>query len=192
MIAGIETTFIPLSFSELTTKAVHLYGPPVSNSRQFNTQYQPFPCLKFTCRGKIKKLWFVARSFQDAQPPTLNFHILRKYQGPQYCSDTDSPGSNCEYHQWLVLNWNRQQPCLVYGNDIVGIYETTLPTNNSFEIGDILGVDYPANAAHQVLYQREGVHCDTLGKITIHSFTGPIQYPPLDPVLPYIAIETGQ
>ena len=81
---------------------------------------------------------------------------------------------------------------LVYGNDTVGVYETTLPTNNSFERGDILGVYNPINASHQVLYQVEGGYCDTLGEITIHLFGSWVQYLPLEPVLPYITIETGQ
>jgi hypothetical protein len=90
------------------------------------------------------------------------------------------------------LNWNEQQPLLVYGNDTVGVYETTLTANNSFESGNILGVRHPTNASLQVLYQREGGYCDTLGDITIHSFSSQIPYPRQDPVLPYIAIETGQ
>ena len=187
-----ETTFIPLSFSELVSKAVHLYGPPVSDNIPF--QYQPFPCLNFACRGRIKKLWFVGqRQFLDTRPPPT-FHILRKYQGPEYCSDTDPPGSDCEYYQWLRLNWNMQQSLLIYGNDTVGVYETTLTANSTFERGDILGVFHPANSSHQVLYQREGGLCDSLGDITIHSFGGVIHipYPQQDPVLPYIAIETGQ
>ena len=195
IIAGIETTFIPLSFSELVSKAVHLYGPPVSNSQFNNIQYQLFPCLNFTCRGRIQKLWFVARrqlQFPDTRPPT--FHILRRYQGPEYCNDTGPSDSDCEYHLWLRLNWNTQQPLLIYGNDTVGVYETTLMANNSFERGDILGVSHPINVSHQVLYQREGCYCDTLGDIITHLFGGQIQipYPRLDPVLPYIAIETGQ
>ena len=193
IIADSETTFIPLSFSELVSKAVHLYGPPVSNN-QFNLQYYLFPCLNFTCRGRIQKLWFVARrqsQFPNTRPP--QFHILRRYQGPEYCSDTGPSDSDCEYYLWLTLNWNSQQPLLVYGNDTVGVYETTLMGNNSFEPGDILGVRHPTNASLQVLYQREGGYCDTLGDITIHLFGGhQIQYPGLDPVLPYIAIETGQ
>ena len=194
IIAGIENTFIPLSFSELVSKAVHLYGPPVSNN-QFNTQYHLFPCLNFTCCGRIQKLWFVARrqsQFPNTRPP--QFHILRRYQGPEYCSDTGPSDKDCEYYLWLRLNWNEQLPTLVYGNDTVGVYETTLSGNNSVETGDILGVSHPANASLQVLYQREGGYCDTMGEITIHLFGGQsqIQYPRLDPVLPYIAVETGQ
>jgi hypothetical protein len=92
------------------------------------------------------------------------------------------------------LNWNAQQPLLVYGNDTVGVYETRLSANNSFERGDILGVFHPITASHQVLYQREGEYCDTLGDITIQLFSGHLQipYPRQDPVLPYIVIETGQ
>ncbi len=130
--------------------------------------------------------------FPDTQPPT--FHILRKYRSPQYCNDTGPSESDCEYYLWLRLNWNAQQPLLVYGNDKIGVYETTLTGNNSFENGDILGVRHPTNASHQVLYQREGEYCDTLGDITIHLFGGHLRipYPRQDPVLPYIAIETGQ
>ena len=173
---------------------MHLYGPPVSNSSQFNRQYQLFPCLNFTCRGKIQKLWFVARrqsQFPGTRLPT--FHILRRYQGPEYCINTDPSDSDCEYYLWLRLNWNSQQPLLVYGNDTVGVYETTLTVNNSFETGDILGVLHPINTSLQVLYQREGQYCDTLREITIHLFGGHFQIPYLhqDPVLPYIAIETG-
>ena len=170
---------------------MHLYGPPVSNN-QYNPQYHPFPCLNFTCRGKIQKLWFVARNeshFQNEPPPT--FHILRRYQGPEYCSDTGSSDRDCEYYQWLRLNWNAQQPLLIDGNDTVGVYETALMGNNSFERGDILGVFHPIGASHQVLYQREGGYCDTLGDIIIHLFSGQTQYPRQNPVLPYIAIETG-
>ena len=172
---------------------MHLYGPPVSNS-QFNFQYQLFPCLNFTCRGQIKKLWFVAQrqsQFPNTRPP--QFHILRRYQGPEYCNDTDPSDRDCEYYLWLRLNWNTQQPLLAYGNDAVGVYETTLMANNSFERGDILGVRRPINASLQVLYQREGGYCDTLGDIIINLFGGhQIPYPHQDPVLPYIAIETGQ
>ena len=129
--------------------------------------------------------------FPDTQPPT--FYILRKYQGPEYCSDTGSSDRDCEYYQWLRLNWNSQQLLLVYGNDMVGVYETTLMGNNSFERGDILGIFHPINASLQVLFQREGGYCDTLGDITIHLFGGrQILYPQLDPVLPYIAIEIGE
>ena len=176
---------------------MHLYGPPVSNSSQFNNQYHLFPCLNFTCRGRIQKLWFVARrqsEFPGTRLPT--FHILRKYQGPEYCNNTNPSKSDCEYYLWLRLNWNVQQSLLVYGNDTVGVYETRLTANNSFERGDILGVRRPINESHQLLYQREGGHCDTLGDITTHLFGGRIQLPYRipheDPVLPYIAIETGQ
>jgi hypothetical protein len=117
---------------------------------------------------------------------------LRKYQGPEYCNGTGPSDSDCEYYQWLRLNWNKQQPLLVYGNDTVGVYETILMGNNSFERGDILGVRRPINASLEVLYQREGEYCDTLGDITTHSFSIQIPYPHQDPVLPYIAIETGQ
>ena len=86
-----------------------------------------------------------------------------------------------------------QQSLLIYGNDTVGVYETTLTANSTFERGDILGVFHPTNSSHQVLYQREGGLCDSLGDITIHLFSGhtQIQYPRQDPVLPYVAIETG-
>ena len=173
---------------------MHLYGPPVSNSSQLNFQYQPFPCLNFTCRGRIQKLWFVARrqsQFPDTRPP--QFYILRRYQGPEYCSDTGPSNSDCEYYQWLRLNWNSQQSLLVYGNDTVGVYETTLTENNSFERGDILGVFHPASASFQVLYQRDRGYCDMYmqGNITIHLFRDQTQYLHQDPVLPYIAIETG-
>ena len=73
----------------------------------------------------------------------------------------------------------------------------TLSTNNSFESGDILGVYYPGILSipptqRAILYQREGAYCDTLGGITIHLFGDvTISYPHQDPVLPYIAIETG-
>jgi hypothetical protein len=95
-------------------------------------------------------------------------------------------------YQWLTLNG--QQPLLVYRNDTVGVYETALRANNFFQRGDILGVYHPINASHQVLYQREGGYCDTLGDITIQLFGSHLQipYPRQDPVLPYIAIETGQ
>ena len=174
---------------------MHLYGPPVSNSSQFIKQYYLFPCLNFTCRGRIQKLWFVARresQFPDTRPP--RFLILRKYQGPEYCSDTGPSDRDCEYYLWLRLNWNSQQPLLVYGDDSVGVYETTLTANNSFERGDILGILHPINVSLQVLFQREGVYCDTLGDIITHLFGGRIQIPYAreDPVLPYIAIETGQ
>ena len=172
---------------------MHLYGPPISNSSQFNPQHHPFPCLNFTCHGRIQKLWFVAQrqsQFPDTRPPT--FHILRKYQGPEYCSDTGPSDSDCEYYQWLRLNWNEQQPILVYGNDTIGVYETILTANNSFERGDILGVLHPLGVSHQVLYQSEGRYCDTLGDITIHLFDGQTRYPRQSPVLPYIAIEAGQ
>ena len=99
------------------------------------------------------------------------------------------------YYQWLTLNGTSpHQPLFVYGNDTVGVYETTFSRNNSFERGDILGIFYPIDASLQVLYQREGGYCDTLGYITIHLFGGHSQvpYPREVPVLPYIAIETGQ
>ena len=195
IIAGIDhdTTFIPLSFSELVSKAVHLYGPPVSNN-QFNTQYHLFPCLNFICRGTIQKLWFVAqRQSQFPDPQLPQFHILRRYRDPESCSDEDpSDNDNCEYYQWLRLNWNEQQPLLVYGNDTVGVYETILTANNSFERGNILGVFYPSSASLPVLYQRDGGYCDILGEIKTQYFGQQIQYPQLNPVLPYIAIETGQ
>ena len=172
---------------------MHLYGPPVSHN-QYNPQYHLFPCLNFTCYGRIQKLWFVAgrqSQFPDTRPPT--FHILRRYQGPENCSDTGPSKSDCEYYLWLRLNWNVQQPLLIYESDTVGVYEMTLIGNNSFETGDILGVFHPINSSLQVLYQREGGYCDTLGDITIHLFGGgQTQYPRQDPVLPYIAIETGQ
>ena len=171
---------------------MHLYGPPISNSSQFNNQYQLFPCLNFTCRGSIQKLWFVARKFLDTHDQLPTFHLLRQYRGPEYCGNKDPP---CVYYQWLTLNgMSPHQPLFVYGNDTVGVYETTFSRNNSFERGDILGIFYPIDASLQVLYQGEGGHCDTLGEITIHLFGGHSQvpYPRLDPVLPYIAIETGQ
>ena len=194
--AGTDASFIPLSFSELVSKAVHLYGPPVSNATQFNTQFQLFPCMNFICSGNIMKLWFVALNESAHQQNIIQlpiFHLLRKYHGPEYCSDTDPPGSNCEYYQWLRVNQSIQYPHLVYINGGFGVYEIKFSTNNSFEIGDILGVHYPSYNAPMVLYQREGAYSNTLGEITIHSYGSMIQilYPRLDPVLPYIAIETG-
>ena len=173
---------------------MHLYGPPVSNSSQFNLQYRLFPCLNFACRGRIQKLWFVARrqsQFPETRPP--RFYILRKYQGPENCSDTGPSDRDCEYYLWPRLNWNDEQLPLLGRDDTVGVYETTLMGNNSFERGDILGVFHPLNASLQVLYQSRGGYCDTLGNITIHLFGGhiQIQYPHQDPILPYIAIETG-
>ena len=188
--------FIPLSFFDLVSKAAHLYGPPVSNTTQFNTQFLLFPCMNFTYSGNITKLWFVALTHESAHQQTIRlpiFHLLRKYHGPEYCSDIDPPGSDCVYYQWLRLNQSIQHPHLVYINGRFGVYEIEFSANNSFEIGDILGVYYPSYNAPKVFYQREGAYCNTLGEIIINSYGGMIQtqYPHLDPVLPYIAIETG-
>ena len=195
--AGTEANFIPLTFSELVNKAVHLYGPPLSSNSQYNTQYRIFPCLNFTCPGSIKKLLFIAQT--DVTRLGLpKFHLLRKYRGPEYCNDINS-GTDCDYYQWLTLNHDVQYLSSILDytkiNNRFRVYETKLLVNNSFESGDMLGVYYPSpNYTKEVLYQREGGYCNTLGEITIHLFGGQHQfpYPSQDPALPYIAIETGQ
>ena len=150
------------------------------------------------------KLLFVAnRTGNESdslnQPPI--FHLLRRYRGPEYCGPVRSRNAAtdrvpCMYYLWLALNASIQYPRLVYTNGTFGVYEMTLSTNNSFESGDILGVYYPSYYTSKVHYQGEGAYCDTLGDITIHLSGGigsaTISYPCQDPVLPYIAIETGQ
>lgn len=192
-----EAAFIPLSFSELVSNAVHLYGPPVANnSWQWNAYYRLFPCINFTCSGNITKLLYVSRNTPlsrfSPQPPS--FHLLRKYQGPEYCNDTDPSSTDCVYYQWLTLNQSVQHPHSVYTNDMFEVYEVKLSTNNSFENGDILGVHYSSQYTSKVFYQKGGAYCNTLqGGIMIHSYGGfQILYQYHDPVLPYIAIETGQ
>ena len=59
--AGTEGIELP-TFSELVDNAVHLYGPPAVGARSTSfdgTPFQVYPCMKFTCPGRITKLMFV-------------------------------------------------------------------------------------------------------------------------------------
>ena len=193
--------FCILSYFRLDTLPIARAKAP-NNIQYSHLQYQLYPCMNFTCSGRITKLLFVANRTGNELNQLPRFHLLRKYHGPEYCpvgsrsinaTDNNIP---CTYYQWLTLNFSVQYPRLIYTNGTFGVYEMPLSTNNSFKSNDILGVSYPGipTTQREILYQREGVNCDTLGEITLHLSGGGVNftYPHEDPVLPYIAIETGQ
>ena len=202
VVAGVGAAFTPLSFRELTRKAVHLYGPPIqASNRPVPRQFRLFPCMNFTCSGQIEKLWFVSQYGSDYQSgcPPVEFHLVRKYNGPEYCNDKDPIGTDCEYNQLLKLNKSVQEPHIIHTNGGFGVYEVMLSTNNIFKSGDILAVrnSLCSNTSDTltVMYQNGGQYCNTLQKgsmlnLSISSSLQP-QYTHLRPVLPYIAIETG-
>ena len=205
------------SYSEVVNNAMHLYGPPVPSdlsSRNMPllisdaSQVRLFPCMNFNCSGRIRKLMFVSPVLNlDNSTSTVSvgwpvFGLWRK-------SDTwYSESSQCQTDcYWVeVQNFSityDQQPRLVYNtSNMVGIYELELTSSPSFQYGEILGVRLHSDSDMQqsVLYQNGGGYCDaTLSQVLFedwqlqhHPYTHTSEVSSQQPIVPYIAIETGE
>ena len=188
--------------SELVSNAMHLYGPPVqvADLSSDRTQIRLYPCLNFTCSGKIVKLMFIAPVETDSTVTVRwpEFGLWRK------CNR--SHGEHCDWMDVQRLS-AIQQPCLVYMNEsqTVGVYELEFTSNNTFEHGNFLGILRPMatsnSSAMNVLYQNGSGYCDALAFIHVIQWTRhnwwwcpSISTTQVDqqPIIPYIAIETGQ
>ena len=178
---------------------MHLYGPPVKMADLSNdrTQLRLYPCMNFTCSGRIVKLMFVAPVQRDSTASVRwpEFGLWRK------CNRSHS--EDCYWMEVQRLSAS-QQPCLVYMNEsqTVGVYEIEFTSNNTFEHGNILGIVRPMatsnSSAMNVLYQNGGGYCNALAfRHTqwyiwqLHRFI-PLISVNRQPIIPYITIETGQ
>ena len=170
---------------------MHLYGPPVqvADRSSDHTQLRLYPCLKFTCSGRIVKLVFVAPVEADSTVTVRwpEFGLWRK------CNH--SHGEGCDWMKVKKLPIN-PEPCLVYMNESqgVGVYEIDLALNNNmiFEQGNFLGIRDNIREMN-VLYQNGGGYCDALALMSQYSdqhinFSNVLSR---DPIIPYVAVETG-
>ena len=172
---------------------MHLYGPPAigihltSNSHSTSMD-QVYPCMKFTCPGRIIKLMYVASVTHGGSNQPMAW--------PEFSLWRNDSTEDCEYGWFKVqtLKMANPEPTLVHVNGTVGVYEMMFTTNNSFESDDVLGLYLNASTVPSStlvpLYQRGGGYCDILYPVmtsdnVYRAFTG-------DPIIPYVAIETGQ
>ena len=192
-----------MSFPDLISNATHLYGPPINTESSTNTLVGTaaggilFPCMNFTCSGRITKLMFIA--------PIINRTLCSSVQWPQFWLLRQRHCETVEqcYTSWfdmddihVRLSASDQLCSPIHRNRGFGVYELDFSTNNidyyTFESGDYLGVYYPTACHEQtcqrqnILYQNGGGYCEA--NIRLH----PQSDQPRDPVLPYIALETGE
>ena len=185
------------SYSEVVRNAMHLYGPPVPSDLSLSdeTQIPPlisdnglaliFPCMNFTCSGRIKKLIFVA----------LDENLMDTSRLPIFALwNTTCTSGQCFWIEKQRLD--TQHPQLVYMSNLsqgVGVYEIVLTSNISFHHGDYLGLRRPFTSTQQpaLLYQRDGGYCNAEALTLNNDQTRQI-VERQDSILPYIATETGQ
>ena len=188
--------------SELVNNAMHLYGPPVQvdDLSSDRTQLRLYPCMNFTCSGRIVKLMFIAPVETDNKVTVRwpEFGLWRELCNRSY-------GEDCYWMEVQRLSAS-QQPCLVHmnGPQTVGVYEIEFISNNTFEHGNFLGIFRPMatsnrdSSAMNVLYQNGGGYCDALAYRRIQWYNWWLGrsmstiYISQQPIIPYIAIETGQ
>lgn len=176
-----------LSFSDLTNNATHLYGPPIINRRDYDllnmtSGHILFPCMKFTCSGRISRLRFMTS-------PELVFSTILQWPRFSLCLDRN----NC-----IQLHFD-QQPTLHDMNTNRAIYEAVVSQEVSFDSGYFLRISYPSSCRNtrnfnnisesvcrrqHVFYQTFGGYCNAI------VISGARTYHP-GPILPYIAIQTG-
>ena len=107
---------------------MHLYGPPVqvADLSSDRSQLRLYPCMNFTCSGRIVKLMFVAPVEMIDDTATVHvrwpeFGLWRK------CNR--SHGEGCDWMEVKRLPINLE-PCLVYMNESqgVGVYDIAVDT----------------------------------------------------------------
>ena len=187
------------SHSDVIRNAMHLYGPPVpsnlSLSDEFETQIPPlisdngsariFPCMNFTCSGRIKKLIFVAlvENLMDISRLPI-FGLWNTECISEQCIWVEKQRFDTLNSQLVPIKSNISRG--------VGVYEIVLTSNISFDSGTFLGVRRPLSTTQQpaLLYQRDGGYCNGVA-LEFDELNGWIEQNE-DPILPYIATETGQ
>ena len=175
---------------------MHLYGPPVQvrDLSSDRTQLRLYPCMNFTCSGKIVKLMFIAPVETDRTVTVRwpEFGLWRK------CNRSHDEG--CEWMEVKRLTTNPEEPCLVYMNESqgVGVYEIDLALNNNmiFEQGNFLGIRCSTDSSSyniRVLYQNDSGYCNALALKSQYSDQQINSSNVLsrDPIIPYVAVETG-
>ena len=184
------------SYSEVVNNAMYLYGPPTMGGDFLidSTQLQLFPCLKFTCFGKIRKLMFVAPIATD-ETMTVRWPIFGLWR-------------RCSYYwcSWEEVQHFDQQPRLVYNtSSAIGVYEVDL-AETQFDNGYFIGVRQPQDTQDDyiqekgtllnVLYQNGGGYCNAILPEVQYKWGGVYTRNSAvsrrDPLVPYITIETGQ
>ena len=186
--------------SELVNNAMYLYGPPIdvddlSGDDIQLTQLRLYPCLNFTCSGRIVKLMFVA-PVETSSTVTVRwpeFGLWRKCNLSQH--------ETCTWIKAQTLSTRQLQPSLVYMNEsrTVGVYEIEFTSSSTFESGHFLGVRHRTSGfsdrALNVLHQHGGGYCDALTPLLSSRWQEMIfnlSIRSRNSILPYVAIETGK
>ena len=119
---------------------MHLCGPSVhvDNLSSNGAQLRLYPCLNFTCYGKIVKLMFIA------PVETYRTVTVRWPEFGLWSECNHSWGEGCDWIEVQRLSVS-QQPCLVCMNEsqTVGVYEIEFTSNNTFEHGNFLRILCP-------------------------------------------------
>ena len=197
------------AYFEVVNNAMHLYGPPVPSANippviSNASQVRLFPCMNFTCSGRIRKLMFVAPVLVDRRPPVR----VRWPTFGVWSKRDDSECQDCYWAERQIVSFT--QPKLVYNaSNVVGIYELDLePTSSSlsFANGDILGMHhhvYPINDnlpnvdLMSIFYQNGGGYCDSISSPVVDVWSDTVyihtsRVSKQEAIVPYIAIETGE
>ena len=114
MYTGTEFFEFPM-FSELVDTAMHLYGPPVHSTN--GAPFQIYPCMNFTCPGRITKLMFVASVMHGGSNQPMLW--------PEYSLWRNECGYNedgCEYGWLKVKTLNIMEQLQMVMNN----YESTI------------------------------------------------------------------
>ena len=184
------------SYSDVVNNAMHLYGSPTMGGDFLidDTQLRLYPCLKFTCFGRIRKLVFAAPVATDEMVAVRwpIFGFWRRCTS-NWCS-------------WEEVQHFDQQPRLVYNtSNAIGVYELDL-AETQFNNGYFIGVRQPQateddyiqenSILMNMLYQNGGGYCNAISSeaqyIGQTVYTRNSTVSSQVPLLLYIAIETGQ
>ena len=160
------------SHSEVVNNAMHLYGSPTMGGDFLidDTQLRLYPCLKFTCFGRIRKLVFVAPIATDETVAVRwpIFGLWRRCAAP-WCS-------------WEEVQHFDQQPRLVYNtSNAIGVYELDLG-QTQINDGYFIGVRQPQATEDDytqenvrllnVLYQNGGGYCNAISSEALYDWRG--------------------
>ena len=174
---------------------MYIYGHPTTPIGGDITDEIPFrlyPCMNFTCRGRIVKLMFVA-------PTQTSTTMTENIQLPMFALWTkcDTQRHHCSRHNNVIDNWvevkNLSSHMMLsqehHRNTLSNMYEITFMGDNSFENGYFLAVYHSApdlswQNTVNVLYQHGGGLCDSFFTMNGHGYVHHRS------IRPYIAIET--
>ena len=189
---------------------MHVYGPPIQPTVDYTSDQIPlrlYPCMEFTCPGKIDKLMFVSSVLPRATGAEWPLFALWKRCDDDYYVNYNPPA-------WVEVkrlsNYTVTMPHRhsLSGRSRVHVYEVRFTGDSSFDNGHFLGVYHSESVpdsfkpieriAVTVLHQNSGGNCDAVSTHWQESPGNGHRYAYYNedsshhnPILAYIAIEAS-